>query len=455
MSAAQPGGGPPAQIPPAPAPPAPAPPAPAPPAPLRGVRVVELAHWMAGPAAGGVLADWGADVVKVEPPGGEPMRHIWGSMGANPDAPNGAFTSANRGKRSVELDLRSERGREVLGELLATADVLLTNLRPAALARLGLSPAGVASRYPRLVFCSLTAYGWTGPDQERAGYDLASFFARSGISHEMTTQGEPPAPLMQGLGDTFTAMTGVAGILAALHERQQTGRGAMVGVSLLRTGMWALAGELGVAAMGGRPRPPYPRGNCPTPMYNSYATADGHWFFLVGVQAARQLPKVLAAIGRPGLLGDERFSSPRSLARHRGEVIAILDEAFAARPLAHWVKAFEEHDVFWAPVQTPAEVLADPQARAAGAWVEIEGAGVESVDAPVSFDGAQRHQVPGPPRAGQHTREVLAELGYSPDDIDALGGRARPGRLGALSRAGHSGATCRDGQVAWVGGGCG
>jgi crotonobetainyl-CoA:carnitine CoA-transferase CaiB-like acyl-CoA transferase len=155
-------------------------------------------------------------------------------------------------------------------------------------------------------------------------------------------------------------------------------------------------------------------------MYNSYATADGHWFFLVGVQAARQLPKVLAAIGRSDLLDDERFSSPRSLARHRGEVIAILDEAFAARPLADWVKAFEDHDVFWAPVQTPADVLADPQARAAGAWVEIEGAGVESVDAPVSYDGARRRLVPGPPRAGQHTREVLAELGYPPDDIDAL-----------------------------------
>jgi len=155
-------------------------------------------------------------------------------------------------------------------------------------------------------------------------------------------------------------------------------------------------------------------------MYNSYATADGHWFFLVGVQAARQLPKVLAAIGRPDLVGDERFGSPRSLARNRREVITILDEAFAARPLADWAKAFEDHDVFWAPVQTPAEVLADPQARAAGAWVEIQGAGVESVDSPVSYDGARRHQAAGPPRAGQHTREILAELGYRPDDIDSL-----------------------------------
>jgi crotonobetainyl-CoA:carnitine CoA-transferase CaiB-like acyl-CoA transferase len=390
------------------------------PAPLRGIKVVELAHWMAGPAAGGLLADWGADVIKIEPPGGEPMRHIWGSMGANPDAPNGAFTSANRGKRSIELDVRSQAGREVLGRLLSGSDVLLTNLRPSALRRLGLSSDEVAERYPRLVFCSLTAYGWGGPDQERAGYDLASFFGRTGISHELTTQGEPPAPLMQGLGDTFTAMTAVAGTLAALQERHTTGRGRMVEASLLRTGMWALAGELGVQAMGGRPRPPYPRDNCPTPMYNSYRTADDRWFFLVGVQAGRQLPKVLTAIGRTDLQGDERFASARSLAKNRREVIAILDEAFAAHPLDHWAKVLDEHDVFWAPVQTPAEVVLDPQARATGAWIEIENAGVESVDSPIRYDGLPRSVVAGPPRAGQHTIEILSELGYNEAQIKNL-----------------------------------
>ncbi|MFE2429285.1 CaiB/BaiF CoA transferase family protein [Streptomyces sp. NPDC059373] len=391
-----------------------------PPAPLRGVRVVELAHWMAGPAAGGLLADWGADVVKIEPHGGEPMRNIWGSMGANPDAPNGAFTSANRGKRSIEVDIRTPDGHEVLRRLLDRADVLLTNLRPAALRRLGLSPQEVAGNYPCLVFCSLTAYGWGGDDEERAGYDLASFFGRTGIAHELTTQGEPPAPLMQGLGDTFTAMAGAAGILAALHERQRTGRGRMVGVSLLRTGMWALAGELGVQAMGGRPRPPYPRDNCPTPMYNSYRTADDRWFFLVGVQAGRQLPKVLAAIGRNDLLQDERFRTPRDLTKNRRDFIPILDAAFAAHPLEYWAEVLDKHDVFWAPVQTPAEVVTDLQARATGAWVEIENAGVESVDSPVSYDQVRRHVVAGPPRAGQHTAEVLAELGYEGREITRL-----------------------------------
>ena len=395
------------------------------PAPLAGVRVVELAHWMAGPAAGGVLADWGADVVKVEPRGGEPMRHIWGSMGANPDAPNGAFTSANRGKRSIELDVRSAEGRDVLERLLGQADVLVTNLRPAALRRLGLDPEGVAERFPRLVYCSLTAYGWGGPDEEKAGYDLASFFARTGIAHEITTQGQPPAPLMQGLGDTYAAMTAVAGILAALHERTTTGTGRFVEASLLRTGMWALAGELGVQAMGGRPRPPYPRENCPTPLYNSYRTADDRWFFLVGVEARRHLPRVLAAIERSDLLDDERFATARAVSKNRRDFIPILDSAFAEHPLAHWVGVFEEHDVWWGPVQTPAEVVDDVQARATGAWVQVDGVRigdrqVESVDSPIRYGGVSRDVVAGPPRAGQHTREVLAELGLDPAAVEAL-----------------------------------
>ena len=389
-------------------------------APLQGVRVVELGHWMAGPAAGGVLADWGADVVKIEPRGGEPMRTIWGAAGANPDAPNGAFTSANRGKRSVELDVRSEGGRAALGRLLETADVLLSNLRPSALERLGLSPADVRERWPKLVLCTVTAYGWGGPDQERAGYDLAGFFGRAGVAAAVTTQGTPPPAMWSGFGDTFTAMTAVAGISAALVERATSGRGRHVEASLLRTGMWALAGEHGTTAMGGRVRAPYPRENCPTPMYNSYCTADDRWFYLVGVDAKRQLPKVLAAIDRKDLGDDERFAGARALTKNRGDVIAILDAAFAAQPLGHWATVFDAHDVFWAPIQTSAEVREDPQARATGAWVEVAGAGVESVDAPIRWDGEVRATVAPPPRAGQHTAEVLGEAGLTDAEIAEL-----------------------------------
>jgi crotonobetainyl-CoA:carnitine CoA-transferase CaiB-like acyl-CoA transferase len=393
--------------------------------PLHGITVIELGHWMAAPAAGGVLADWGADVIKIEPHGGEPMRRIWGSAGANPDAPNGGFTSANRGKRSLELDVRSPAGREALDRLLGRADVLLSNLRPSALERLGLSPAQVIERFPRLVCCTLTAYGWGGPDQERAGYDLAGFFARAGVAHQITTQGTPPAAMWSGVGDTFTAMTAVAGISAALVDRARTGRGRVVEASLQRAGMWSIAAELATQAMGGRPRPPYPREQCPTPMYNSYQTADGRWFYLVGVEAARQLPKVLAAIDRPDLAADERFAGARALTRNRIDVIGILDAAFAAEPLEHWAKVFDTHDVFYAPILTPLEVLDDQQARATGAWirvdgVEIEGRPVETIDAPIRWDGRSRVSTPPPPRAGEHNREILSWLGYTDDEIDRL-----------------------------------
>ncbi|MFM0172735.1 CaiB/BaiF CoA transferase family protein [Paraburkholderia sediminicola] len=385
--------------------------------PLAGIRVIEFAHWMAGPLAGGLLADWGADVIKIEPPGGEPMRAIFSSLGARSDTPNGAFLAANRGKRSVELEIKSEAGMQAFDALLASADVLLTNLRPDALMRLELTPEAIRERYPRLVYCSVSAYGWGGPDQNRPGYDVAAFFARSGISHEITQQDSAPLALMQGIGDSFTAMTAATGTLAALLERERTGRGQFVEASLLRTGMWALCGELGVQAMGGNPKPPYPRGESRTPLYNSYRTQDGRWFFLVGVEAQRHLPSVLAAIGRSDLLGDERFNSARAIAKHRAEFIPMLDAAFAAHPLAHWAEVFDEHGVWWAPVQTPADLIDDAQAAATGAWIEVDtGAGsasVKSVEAPIRFDGKRRSRVAASPAVGEHTDEVLGALGLA------------------------------------------
>ena len=212
--------------------------------PLANVKVVELAHWVAGPAAGGVLADWGAAVVKVEPRGGDPMRSLFALPGGDGPTSSPAFAAVNRGKQSIDLDLADAADRTVFDNLLAQADVLLTNLRPQALEGLSLAPDQVAAAFPRLVYCSVTAYGWQGPDREQAGYDLAGFFARSGVLHQITTQGGAPAPLMNGMGDMFTAMSATAGILAALVDRSSTNRGRFVEASLLRTGMWAIAGEL-------------------------------------------------------------------------------------------------------------------------------------------------------------------------------------------------------------------
>ena len=384
--------------------------------PMRGIRVVELAHWMAGPLTAGLMADWGAEVIKIEPPGGDPMRAIYASLGARSDAPNGAFIVANRGKRSIELEIKSEAGREAFDKLLGSADVFVTNLRPDALDRLGLNPRTTCDRFPRLVYCTLSAYGWGGPDQDRPGYDIAAFFGRTGIAHEITTAGSPPAALMQGIGDSFTALSAATGVLAALLERATSGRGRVVEASLLRTGMWALAGELGVQALGGNPRPPYPRDQSRTPLYNSYRSGDGRWFFLVGVEAKRHISSVLKAVGRADLIDDDRFKGARAISKNRDTLIPLLDAAFASQPMAYWAEKFDEFDVWWAPVQTPAEVVDDRQAAAAGSWIDVStdgGAAVKSVDSPIRFDGQNRPVAKGPPKLGQHTREILDELGYA------------------------------------------
>jgi crotonobetainyl-CoA:carnitine CoA-transferase CaiB-like acyl-CoA transferase len=407
------------------------------PAPLRSVRVVELAHWVAGPAAGGLLADWGAEVVKVEPPGGDPMRWLFASAGAPVEVSDDrtgvaakaarhtpAFSAVNRAKKSVTVDLSGDEGQAVLAALLDRADVLLTNLRPAALERLALEPAAVAERWPDLIYCSVTAYGWDGPARDEAGYDLAGFFARAGVSHQLTPPSATPAPFMNGLGDMFTALSAVAGILAALHERHESGRGRFVEPSLLRTGMWSVAGELSAAASGGRPRPVADRTASPTPLFNVYQAGDGRWFVLVGVEADRHLPSVLAAVERTDLLDDERFASAGAVRRNRQSFIAALDEAFARRPRDEWATIFARHDVWWGPIQSPEDVVADPQAAAAGAWVDLDGGAGRSVDAPIRFDRRHRTTAADAPGLGAHTAEVLAELGIASSSGET---RVRPG----------------------------
>jgi len=383
--------------------------------PLSGTRVIELGHWMAGPLAGSLLADWGADVIKIEPPGGDPMRTIFARMGAREGTPNGAFTLANRGKRSIVIDVKTPEGQDAFERLLHHGDVLLTNLRPDALQRMKLDAESVRNRHPRLVYCSVSAYGWGGPDQDRPGYDIAAFFGRTGISHEITTEGTEPPALLQGIGDAFTALSAAAGILAALMERNRTGLGRFVETSLMRTGMWALGGELGQQALGGRPRPPRPRERSRTPLYNSYRTADGRWLFLVGVEAQRHLPALLRAIDRADLIQDERYRTARSIADHSVELIRLLDEVFEKQPLSYWKHRLDRHEVWWAPVQTPEEVLDDPQAAAVGAWLEIDGR--RSVDNPVRFDFIHRSDVKPAPSAGEQTAAILAECGYGDYEI--------------------------------------
>ena len=390
---------------------------------LDGVRVVELGVWVAGPAAGGVLADWGADVIKVEGPAGDPFRRMLQVTGGGKEGlASPPFDLDNRGKRSVVLDLRTEQGRADMDRLLATADVFLTNLRPEAVDDLGFGPEAVRARHPRLVYASVTGYGRAGPDAGRAGYDVGAFWARSGLAAMSVPPGAPQPHFRGGVGDHVTALTALAGILGALYERERSGEGRLVEVSLLRAGTYCFGWDLSMQLRWGAMGTTSPRTETGNPMVNPYQASDGAWFWLLGVESDRLWPKVLAAIDRAAWADDERWRTARDRRHHGAALVAELDAVFATRTRAEWTAIFDRHDVWWAPVSTPEEVVVDPQASAAGAFLDVPAGttveGHRGVASPVQFDG-QPLAVGPVPGLGEHTVEVLAELDGS--------ARTRPG----------------------------
>ena len=382
---------------------------------LARLRVVELGVWVAAPAAAALLADWGADVVKVESPTGDPMRFVFDSLGIDGDLPNPAFALDNRGKRSVVLDLRTDEDIRSLEELLAGADVFVTNLRPDALDKLGLEPGATLERHPHLVYCSVSGYGLRGPDRNRPTYDIGAFWARSGLSMQMADAEGNPLNARGGIGDHITALAALSGVLAAVLEQRATGRGRVVEVSLLRTGAYILGWDLGLQLALGKVAGAEPRHRNQAPLMNPYRAADGRWVFFTGLEAGRHIGAVLRALGRPDLVDDPRFADASALRRHRVEVIAILDAIVAERPLDEWIERFDAEGVWWAPAQTPAEVVDDPQFVENDGLVEVDGGAIRTVNSPFQFSDARPR--PGwVPQLGQHTDEVRAELraGRSP-----------------------------------------
>ena len=386
------------------------------------LRVVELGVWVAAPSAAALLADWGADVIKVEAPTGDPMRNVFGSLGIEDDMANPAFALDNRGKRSVALDLRDPTDRARFEDLLASADVFMSNLRPDALDKLDLEPHATVARHPRLVYCSISGYGLQGEERNRPTYDIGAFWARSGLSRQMADSEGNPLNARGGIGDHITGLASLAGILAAVIEQRQTGQGRVVEASLLRTGTYVLGWDLGIQMTLGRVAGAEPRHRNQAPLMNPYLTKDGRWFFFTGLEAERHLPAVLRAVERPDLLDDERFASAGAIRRNRTEVIALLDEILAQRTFDEWVEAFEREGVWWAPAQTPAEVVVDPQLIANDGFVELDsgiaGRPLRSVNGPISFSGVAPPSGARVPALGEHTDEVLAELAARTDPAD-------------------------------------
>ena len=399
---------------------------------LRGVRVVELAVWVAGPGAGGVLADWGADVVKIEPPEGDPCRSLFMALAGLKEPKSPPFDLDNRGKRSVVLDTRDAEARALARQLVQGADVFLTNLRPDALAKLGLDWESLEASCPRLVYASVTGYGLRGPERDRAAYDVGAFWARTGAEHIMFPPGVEPHGIRGGFGDHVTALSAVSGIMAALYQREKTGRGQRVATSLLRTGLYCVGWDTGIRLRFGTVAPSLPRGEALNPVLNQYKSGDGRWFWLLGLEAERHWPKLARAVQRPEWPADPRFASARERRKHARELVAMLDDIFAARSLREWGERFDEVDLWWAPVQTQDEVVADAQVAAMDGIVSVPEAGgageFRAVATPLEFSAAAVGPQGPPPKLGEHTDAVLAELGLAPEAIRRLRERGALGK---------------------------
>ena len=399
---------------------------------LEGLRVVELAVWVAGPGAGGVLADWGADVVKIEPPEGDPCRNLFMNLAGLKEPKSPPFDLDNRGKRSVVLDTRNAEARALAQRLVAGADVFVTNLRPEALTKLGLDWASLEPTCPRLVYASITGYGLRGPERDRAAYDVGAFWARSGAEHIMFPPGVEPHGIRGGFGDHVTALSLVSGIMAALYQRERTGRGQQVATSLLRTGLYCVGWDTGIRLRFGTVAPSLPRTHALNPVLNQYQSGDGRWFWLLGLEADRHWPKLARAVGHPEWLLDARFADARSRRKNSHELIAVLDREFGARPLAEWAEKFDRADLWWAPVRNQDEVVADPQIQAMNGIVSVPEMGgqgeFQAVATPLEFSAAPVGPQGPPPKLGEHTDAVLAELGLSAYEIRALRQRGALGK---------------------------
>jgi len=380
--------------------------------PLEGVRVVELGMWVAGPAAGGILADWGADVVKIEPHRGDPARTLAAMYGGDMDS-NPPFEMDNRSKRGIALDLSTDEDRATARALVETADVFVTNVRPKALARMGLDHATLLAADSRLIYGLITGYGIEGPDADRPAYDIAAFWARSGLASLLARPGEPPPGQRSGMGDHLTGMSLAGGICAALVARGRTGQGQLVTTSMFRQGIYTISIDLNTYLMWGLTIGTSLRDRMGNPCINNYMAGDGRRFWVVGLEGARHWPPMCRVLGRSDWLDDPRYATPGSRAKNAVELIAEIDVIFATKTLDEWAEVFAtEADFFWAPINTLPELVADEQLHASGGIVQVpDGASsTPMVATPVDFHGTPWAPRSMAPDIGEHTDDVLEEL---------------------------------------------
>ncbi len=391
-------------------------------APLAGIKVVEIASFVAVPAAGALLADMGAEVVKVEVPWGEVYRHASPKLaGFDSDFPGGApYQMDNRGKRSLGLDLALPQAQDALRKVITGADVVITNVLPARLEKYGLDPETLRRSQPSLIFARLSGYGPQGDRANDPAFDYTAFWSLSGLMDHLRDLDAPPGWMRPGVGDHSAAMAMVTGILGALRVRDQGGEGQIIDVALQQIGHYINGNDTANALATGETPPRHDRKAPRNPLWNHYQTRDGRWLFLVMIEADRYWPTFTKLIERPDLATDERFANAVERFRNSRALVEILDALFAERTLAEWEEALDRDRIIWAPVRTLAEAIRDPNANESGMFVTVdhpEFGRFKTVAPPFRMsDHAMTGDAPAPLLAVD-TADVLAEAGVDDETI--------------------------------------
>ena len=395
--------------------------------PLDGVRVVEFASFAAAPTAAAIMADLGAEVIKVEAIGGDPIRGMMRQAKmpegeANPDHP---FQFINRGKQSIELNLDDPAGTDVAHRLCAAADVVVLNLLPERRRRFKLDVDDLHAIKPDLVIGLLSGYGEQGEEINRPGYDVTAFFSRSGLYGGMTPPGGAPPHARPGQGDHTTSMALFGGLMAGLRGRDQTGEGQVIETSLLRTAAFTIGVDLCTALVDGRPSPDRPREKSISAMLEAFQCADGRWIQFAMPDRPGAWKQFCIALGREDLIEHENYSTGRLRYQNMGPLMATLDETMGSNSYDYWVPRLDEHRCIWAPINDAATAVEDPQVRATGAFETIDhptAGSFETVASPFRMPLNDEVGVRGPaPELGEHSKAVLSDLlGYSDAEIEEL-----------------------------------